>query len=291
MHDAPMNNDYQRIEKAISWLRDHAAEQPSLAEAAGVLGLSEFHFQRLFLEWAGVTPKEFVQVLTLRRAKALLDESKPLLDAAFAVGMSGPSRLHDLFVGIERMTPGDYKRAAAGMTIRWTLAPTRFGAALFAATDRGLCRIAFLDSKEAAMAELAAEWPGARHVEDARALAGFVEEVDRRMRGDAPRDRLGLLLRGSPLRLKVWEALLRVPRGAMISYTDLAAQAGEPRAVRAVASSVADNPIGYLVPCHRVIRATGAINEYRWGSARKAVILGCEQPRLGVVGAAGMAPG
>lgn len=268
---------YATVARALAFLEANAARSPSLAETAAVLGLSEFHFQRLFLEWAGVTPKEFLQALRLARAKQLLVHSRPLLDTAFALGLSGPSRLHDLFVTVEGLTPGDWKRGAAGLHLRWTVADTRFGPALFAAGERGLCRIAFVDSLAAARDELALHWPGARLVEDAAALAPTITEVASRMSGEAPRERLGLLLRGSPLRLKVWQALLRLPPGAVASYSFLAAQAGHPSAVRAVASAVADNPIAWLVPCHRAIRASGALGEYRWGASRKALVLACEQ--------------
>lgn len=275
---------YTTIARAIDFLRERGEPTTRLAEAAAHVGLSEFHFQRLFVEWAGVTPKEFVQTMTLARAKALLAEDLSLLDTSLQLGLSGPARLHDLFVSVEAMTPGDWKRGAQGLVLRWTLAETPFGRALFAATERGLCRVSFIDdgfvdAAAQARAELESEWPGAQLVEDAAALQTQVDEILHRMRGGAPRQRLGLLLRGSPLRVRVWQALMRVPPGRLTSYSGLAARVGEPRAVRSVASCVADNPIAWLVPCHRVIRAGGDIGEYHWGPQRKHTMLAWEQLR------------
>jgi AraC family transcriptional regulator, regulatory protein of adaptative response / methylated-DNA-[protein]-cysteine methyltransferase len=279
MNTTAANTDYARIERAIGYLHEHQDDQPALDEVASHVGLSPFHFQRMFVSWAGVTPKEFLQALTLQRAKQLLQQSNSLLDTSLQAGLSGPSRLHDLFLQVEKMTPGEYKAAAKGLTIYWSIGETPFGPALFAATDRGLCRVAFADDAVTALAELEAQWPSSSLVESARHVAPYAEEVVRRMRGLTPKSRLGLLLKGSDLRLKVWLALLRVPPGNLVSYSHLAQAIEQPGAVRAVASSVAENPIAFLVPCHRVIRSTGAHGEYHWGADRKLALIGVEQAR------------
>ena len=273
-------SDYSRVERALRFLAAHAAEQPSLARVAAEVGLSPFHFQRLFQRWAGVSPKRFLQALTLAEAKRMLAESRSLLDVSHAVGLSGPGRLHDLFLALERMTPGEYKAQAAGLTVRWAVAETRFGPALFAALDRGLCGLGFLEDgdQEGALAEFRARWPEARLLEDPAAIRGHAEALDRRLRGGAGKP-LGLVLKGTPLQLRTWEALLRVPPGRVISYRDLAVLAGTPGAVRAVGTAVGQNPIACLIPCHRVIQATGALGQYHWGAARKQALLAFERAR------------
>ena len=273
------NTDYARIERAIAYLHERQDELPALDDVAKHVGLSPFHFQRQFVAWAGVTPKEFLQALTLQRAKRLLQQSNSLLDTSLEAGLSGPSRLHDLFLQVEKMTPGEYKAAARGLSIYWGIFDTPFGPALLAATERGLCRVAFADDVGVALAELEAAWPSSTLIESAGKVAPFAEEIVRRMNGLTPQSRLGLLLKGSDLRLKVWQALLRVPPGSLVSYSHLAEAIEQPSAVRAVASSVADNPIAFLIPCHRVIRSTGAHGEYHWGAGRKLALIGMEQSR------------
>lgn len=274
------SSDYSRVERALRFLAAHAAEQPSLARVAAEVGLSPFHFQRLFQRWAGVSPKRFLQALTLAEAKRMLAESRSLLDVSHAVGLSGPGRLHDLFLALERMTPGEYKAQAAGLTVRWGVAETRFGPALFAALDRGLCGLGFLEDsdQEGALAELRARWPEARLLEDPAAVRGHAEALDSRLRDGAGKP-LGLVLKGTPFQLRTWEALLRVPPGRAISYRDLAILTGTPGAVRAVGTAVGQNPIACLIPCHRVIQATGALGQYHWGAARKQALLAFERVR------------
>lgn len=272
--------DYDRIERAIRYLEAHAASQPSLAEVADHLGLSEAHFHRMFHRWAGVTPKDFVQFLTLGRAKQLLAGERSVLDASLEVGLSGSGRLHDLFVSIEALTPGEYKRGGAGVGIAWAIHPTPLGQALFAATERGLCGLTFLGAEgpERALADLRDRWPHAEFQPDAPATMPYAAEVSARMQGGPTRP-LALLLKGTPFQLKVWEALLSVPEGRVMSYQGLAAAAGMPSATRAVGTAMGANPIGYLIPCHRVIRAGGEIGEYRWGADRKRVLLAIEGAR------------
>jgi AraC family transcriptional regulator of adaptative response/methylated-DNA-[protein]-cysteine methyltransferase len=202
----------------------------------------------------------------------LLDESRPLLEVSHEVGRSGPSRLQDLFVSVEKMTPGDYKARASGMTIRWGVHDTPLGEALFAATERGLCHVGFDGDVET----LRARWPGATLVRDDRAVGAYAAALRARLRGE-PGQPIGLVLKGTPLQLKVWEALVAIPAGRVASYADVAAMAGAPAAVRAVGSAIGANPVAPLIPCHRVIRSTGALGEYRWGAARKRVLLALEK--------------
>lgn len=273
-------SDYSRVEQAIRFLTEHAAEQPGLEAVAEHAGLSPFHFQRLFQRWAGVSPKRFLQVLTLEEAKRMLAESRSLLEVSHAVGLSGPSRLHDLFLGLERMTPGEYKAQARGLAVHWGVEETPFGPALFAALDRGLCGLSFLEDgdPDAALAELRARWPEARLVPGPERIRGYAEGLDARMRGGTGQP-LSLVLKGTPFQLRAWEALLRVPAGQAISYRDLAVLSGSPRSVRAIGTAVGQNPIAWLIPCHRVIQATGALGQYHWGAPRKQAILAFERAR------------
>ncbi len=274
------SSDYSRVERAIRFLADHAAEQPGLEAVAEEVGLSPFHFQRLFQRWAGVSPKRFLQVLTLEEAKRMLAESRSLLVVSHAVGLSGPSRLHDLFLTLERMTPGEYKAQAGGLTVHWGLEETPFGPALFAALERGLCGLSFLQEEglEGALAELRARWPGARLEAAPSRTRGHAEALDARLRG-LPGQPLSLVLKGTPFQLRTWEALLRVPPGRAVAYRDLAVLSGAPEAVRAVGTAVGQNPIAWLIPCHRVIQATGALGQYHWGAPRKQAILAFERAR------------
>lgn len=281
--------DYARIEGAIRYLADNYLEQPELRDVAGVAGLSEAHFQRLFAKWAGLSPKRFVQYLTLEHAKRSLQQSQSVLDAAFDVGLSGPGRLHDLFVACEAMTPGEYKALGGGLEIVYGYAPSPFGECLIGETARGVCGIAFVDvgrdavdgNRDAAFDDLARRWPKARFKRDDRAakitaalVYGIYSDV-----ASTDRSKIKLLLKGTNFQIRVWEALMRIPLGAVTSYDDLAARIGKPGAARAVAGAVAANPLGPIVPCHRVIRATGAITGYYWGPDRKRAILGWEAAR------------
>jgi AraC family transcriptional regulator of adaptative response/methylated-DNA-[protein]-cysteine methyltransferase len=267
---------YSQIADAIRFIKANAHRQPNLTEIAAHLGLSEFHFQRLFVEWAGISPKEFLQAITLERAKAALGQSGSLLDATYEAGLSSSSRLHDLFVTVEAMSPGEFRRQGQHVEIRWSVDQTPFGSAVFAETDRGICRISFVSDDSEALADLRERWPQATFKKDSRALRPTVDEMTRRMSGAPPRATLGVVLTGPPLRLKVWQALLQVPRAALISYQTVAQMAGHPSAVRAVASSIGENPLGFLIPCHRVIRQNGAFGEYHWGEPRKLAMIGRE---------------
>lgn len=276
-------DDYTRVERAIRFLDTHAEQQPSLSTVAEAAGLSPYHFQRVFTRWAGLSPKRFLQVLTLNRAKRVLAEPQgSVLDAALEAGLSGPSRLHDLFVTVDAVTPGEWKRQGDGVRIAYGFHDTPFGTALASATERGLCGLSFLDdalsagSRGAALEELAGRWPKARLAEDESATAPYVARIfapDGGALDNGESAPLPIVLKGTPFQIQVWKALLRVAPGDCASYGEIASAIGRPRAVRAVGTALGENPIAFLIPCHRVIRSTGAIGEYRWGVHRKHAML------------------
>jgi len=282
MQDAtPSDLRFERVRQAIQQLAA-APEALSLQALADAAGLSPFHFQRSFVSMAGVTPKEFAQALALARAKQSLLRAESVLEAALAAGLSGPSRLHDLFLSLEGLTPGEFKQAGRGLDVQWTVLDSVLGPVWLASTARGVLRMAFIMrevSSAALLDEARTLLPEARWHEAAQPLRPLATEVQRRLAGLKPQHPIGLLLSGTPLRLKVWEALLRIPEGQVLSYTQLARLAGAPQAVRAVASCVAANPIAYLIPCHRVIRANADFGEYRWGPETKRALLGLELAR------------
>jgi len=270
-----LSEDYLRIEQAILYLENHYKDQPSLEEVAASIGLSEFHFQRIFTRWAGISPKRFLQFLTKESAKDLLKRSENLLDATYQVGLSSLGRLHDLFVTTEAVTPGEYKSRGAGLTIRYGIHPTPFGKCLIGVTERGICHLGFVQTSEGdAIDALVSDWQEAKMIEDHRTTAPLIAPIFiLNMREQSP---LHLHLRGTNFQLKVWEALLNVPTGAATTYEGLAAQIGQPKASRAVGSAVGHNPIAVLIPCHRVIRKLGEFGNYRYGAARKMALLGWE---------------
>jgi AraC family transcriptional regulator of adaptative response/methylated-DNA-[protein]-cysteine methyltransferase len=268
---------YAVVARAIAYLRAHALRQPSLAELADAVHLSEFHLQRVFAAWAGISPKRFLQHLTKEYALQALRDSRDVLSVAAAAGLSGGGRLHELMVSCEAMTPGEIKAGGRGVALGFGLAPTPFGPALIGWTPRGICHLAFCDGDAAAeAADLARRWPAADPRRDDAAAAGLAARI---FPGAAEPGRLHLLLRGTNFQVKVWEALVRVEPSRVISYGQLATLAGQPRAQRAVGGALAANTIGYLIPCHRVIRESGDIGHYRWGSGRKAAMLAWEAGR------------
>jgi AraC family transcriptional regulator of adaptative response/methylated-DNA-[protein]-cysteine methyltransferase len=272
-----LSHDYQRIEQAIRFLQASYRRQPDLGEVARSAHLSEYHFQRLFTRWVGISPKRFLQYLTVEHAKGVLRESRSLLDATFESGLSSPGRLHDLFVTVEAMTPGEFKKSGEGLTIEYGIHPTPFGECLLGITDRGICALFFVqgnDRKEV-VRELRVRWPGAHFVEAARETRPYIEKIFG-ADSSARRAPLPLVLKGTNFQIKVWEALLRIPAGRVLSYEDIARQIGQPKASRAVGNAVAKNPVSYIVPCHRVIQSIGITGNYRWGPARKKAILGWE---------------
>ena len=273
--------DYRRIERAIRFLDGHVVDQPSLEDVAREIGLSPFHAQRLFTRWAGISPKRFLGLLTVGHAKAALQAGESVLDATYEVGLSGPSRLHDLFVTYEAMTPGEYKQQGAGLVVRYGVHPTPFGAALLLTTERGIAGLSFVDeAPEQAIEEARAAWPLSRLVEDRAATAALVARLFDGAGGEPTR----LLLKGTNFQVRVWSALLRVPSGRVVSYLDLATALGQPRAVRAIGNALAHNPVGFVVPCHRVIRATGALGDYRWGHVRRRALLAWEAAQTEAAG-------
>jgi AraC family transcriptional regulator, regulatory protein of adaptative response / methylated-DNA-[protein]-cysteine methyltransferase len=265
-----LSEDYQRIEQAIHYIEANAGRQPELEEVAAAIGLSEYHFQRLFTRWAGISPKRFLQYLTKENAKAWLARSSNLLEVTYAAGLSSPGRLHDLFIQTEAVTPGEYKSHGQGLHIRYGFQPSPFGECLLALTDRGICSLSFTDGdRQTGLDELRHEWSGADLAEDAVATAAAAAHIF----GSVPRAPLALHLHGTNFQIKVWEALLRLPAGAVVSYESLAEQIGETGAARAVGNAVGRNPVAFLIPCHRVLQKTGEFGNYRYGSARKKAIL------------------
>jgi len=280
-----MAEDYRRIEQALYFLERNLHSQPSLEEVASSVNLSEYHFQRLFTRWVGVSPKRFLQYLTKERAKLLLERSADLLEATYASGLSGPGRLHDLFVTCEAVTPGEYKRHGAGLNIRYGFHPTPFGECLLAATERGICHLAFApdDDRDASFHDLSRRWRLARLFHDNAATRDPVEQIFERLSGAAGQP-LQLFLSGTNFQLKVWEALLQIPPGHLTSYEAIAGRLGQPGASRAVGRAVGQNPVAVLIPCHRVIRKMGEFGGYRWGAPRKKAILGWELAHLELSG-------
>lgn len=272
--DEQLTRDYERIERALHYIEANVRRQPALDEIAAHLGLSEFHFQRLFTQWAGITPKRFMQFLTKEHAKALLRRSQNVLDASLAVGLSGPGRLHDLLVSCEAMTPGELRAGGAGVVIHYGIHPSPFGECLVAETARGICHLAFVQQdRDAAVAMLHDDWPRAQLRENEAATRALVDSIFE----PAPRARpLPVLLKGTNFQLKVWEALLAIPPGTLVSYQAIARYIHMPSAARAVGAAVGQNRIAYLIPCHRVIQSLGDFGQYRWGGARKKAIVGWE---------------
>ena len=269
------SQDYRLIEQAIRFIETNARRQPELDEVAAAVGLSEFHFQRLFTRWAGISPKRFLQFLTKEHAKDLLARSENLLDATHQVGLSSLGRLHDLFIATEAVTPGEYKSRGAGLTIRYAIHPSPFGKCLIATTERGICHLGFVQTGEGdAVDYLAADWQEAKMVEDYKSTAPLVAPIFDLTSGG--RESLRLHLRGTNFQIKVWEALLQIPQGTATTYEQVAARIGQPSASRAVGSAVGRNPIAVLIPCHRVLRKDGEFGEYRYGTARKKALLAYE---------------
>ena len=267
--------DYDRMKTALTWLAERWRDRPSLERTAAAVGLSPTHFQRIFTRWAGVSPRTFTASLAHAEARALLEQGAPVLDAALDAGLSGPSRLHDLFVTHEAVTPGEARRRGAGVTLRWGYAPTPFGRGLFVTTERGLCGLAFSDGDdEAAFEDMRRRWPSADWVRDdapARSLAVKIF-------GGEP-EAVPLVLMGPPFHVQVWKALLRVPSGHTATYGEVAAWAGAPKAARAVGAAIGANPISWLIPCHRFLGRDGRLTGYHWGLERKAAMLSYEAAR------------
>ncbi len=270
--------DYQRIEQAIQYIQQHFRVQPSLEAVAAELHLSPFHFQRLFTDWAGVSPKKFLQYVTLDHAKRLLIERRwSLTQVAWESGLSGSSRLHDLFVGIEAMTPHEYRNGGEHLSIRWGFYETDLGGIVVAATEKGVCDLQFVENETEGGRLLRAKYPNARL--EAGASAFHAAALPFFKHTLTTGTSLKLHLRGTDFQLKVWEALLRIPESWVTTYGDLAQALGQPGASRAVGAAVGDNPVAGIIPCHRVIRKSGIFGEYHWGAARKTAMLALERCR------------
>lgn len=275
--------DYHRIERAIRYLDDSSPVRPSLDQVAKHVGMSPFHFQRLFTRWAGISPKRFSQVLALEFAKERLLDSRNMIDATYDAGLSSGGRLHDLFVNLEAVTPGEFRQEGSGLTINAGFHETPFGEALVATTERGVVGLTFHEgNRRAALRDMAGRWPGATIEERPRLTGPVAARIFKALEVRDPEGLvpLGLLVRGTNFQVKVWRALLQIPVGSVASYEDIATAIGSPKAVRAVGTAVGRNPVAFLIPCHRVIRTTGALGGYRWGLPRKRAMLAWEAGRM-----------
>ncbi len=266
--------NYKRIEEAIAYIREHFKEQPGLDEIAEKVHLSPFHFQRMFTEWAGVSPKKFLQYISLDHAKKMLLNRSSVFDAALETGLSGTSRLHDLFINIEGMTPGEYKNGGEQLHINYSFAETPFGNVIVAATAKGICHISFAETETTGLQALTAAFPNAQYKQvldrmQQNALYIFTHDWTKL-------SEIKLHLKGTPFQVKVWEALLKIPTGTLTTYGSIAQHLQQPTASRAVGSAVGDNPVAFLIPCHRVIQSGGAFGQYHWGSNRKTAMIGWE---------------
>jgi len=263
---------YERMDRIIRWLDEHYAEQPTLAQLAALAGLSEFHFHREFVRWTGVTPKDFVQCLTLNHARARLGAGDAVLEASLDAGLSGPGRLHDLCVTLEAATPGEVKSGGEGMEIIWGMAESPFGLCLVGETARGLCHLTFSENDDPVSA-IHEAWPRARLVNDDEVAAEKIALIFHPVAAGAG---LRALVRGTAFQIRVWRALLEIPAGSVTTYGRLADRIGHPGAARAVGTAVGANTLACLIPCHRVIRETGVISGYRWGVGRKRSLIAWE---------------
>jgi len=270
----PMDH-YASMEKVIAHIVERKLEAKPLEEIAASMGMSPGHLQKLFTRWVGISPKQFGRYLSLEYAKELLGEHGSL-DTAVKAGLSSGGRLHDLFVDIEAMTPGEYRNQGASLALRYSTFPTRFGACLVASTGRGITNVLFSDSPEDAAQELRARWPKASLARKADPSHASVRKY---LQGLAPQSKIKLHLRGTNFQIKVWEALLSIPEGSANTYGRVAERAGCPNSSRAVGAAIGENPVGYLIPCHRVLKSTGEISGYRWGVARKRAMLAYEAAR------------
>lgn len=270
--------NYQRIERAIRYLEQNFNQQPDLDEVAEKVHLSPFHFQRLFTDWAGISPKRFLQFLTVDFLKEKIIESKSIVEAADAAGLSSQSRVYDLFTTLEAVTPQEYKLQGSGITIEYGVHPTMFGECLIGVTPRGICWMSFINPDEditTAISEMKSAWNMSLFRENRE----FTEEVARQIFGVRSNKPLHLFVKGTNFQIKVWEALLKIPQGSVTTYQEVASSIKNPKAVQAVGSAVGSNHIAYLIPCHRVIRKDGVLGEYRWSSARKKSLIGWEMAK------------
>jgi AraC family transcriptional regulator of adaptative response/methylated-DNA-[protein]-cysteine methyltransferase len=275
--------DYDSVRRAIAFISEHWRAQPTIESMADAAAVTPDELHQLFRRWAGLTPKAFMQALTLDHAKGLLRDSASVLDAALDSGLSGPGRLHDLFVTHEAMSPGEWKNGGAGMTLRFGFHPSPFGTAIVIASGRGLAGLAFADpgEEQAALADMQRRWPRATYVEDHAATASLAQRIfDTKLwRADQP---LRVILIGTDFEVRVWETLLKIPMGHAVSYSDIAAKIKSPKASRAVGAAVGKNPVSFVVPCHRALGKSGALTGYHWGVTRKQAMIGWEAGQVGM---------
>ena len=270
--------DYERIERAIHFINAHFKDQPSLEDIADAVHVSPFHFQRMFSEWAGVSPKKFMQYISLGYAKNLLKKRHTLMDTAYETGLSGPGRLHDLFVTIEGMTPGEFKNGGTNLVINYCFAESPFGKIMVASTPKGICHIHFEEDETEALENLRKRFPNAAFQQITDKFhqdALFIFQEDWKQL-----DKIKLHLAGTPFQLKVWESLLKIPTGTLSTYGDIAREIGKPNASRAVGTAIGSNPVAFLIPCHRVIQSSGKISGYMWGTTKKTAIIGWEAAKM-----------
>lgn len=274
--------DYKVVEKAIKYIEKNYKAQPSLDDIAQSVNLSKYHFQRIFTKWAGISPSKFLQFITISHAKKLLSESKTTLDVSNIVGLSSTSRLYDLFVNFEAITPGEYKKNGKGLDITYGFHYTTFGECFIALTERGICALSFIDNekREDAIDKLKDQWNLSNFIEDNNMAKEVIENIFTSRLVDNDYQKFKLLLKGTNFQIKVWEALISIPFGTLVSYKDIAMMIGKPTSSRAVGNAIARNPIAYVIPCHRVIREIGVINNYRWGNARKKIMIGWEATKI-----------
>jgi len=277
------NINYKRIEQAIQYLENNFQHQPELDEVAEKVHLSPFHFQRIFTEWAGISPKRFLQFLTVDFLKGKLKESKNLVEAAEAAGLSSQSRVYDLFTTLEAVTPQEYKLKGSGIHIEYGIHETQFGTCLIGVTDRGICWLSFLSTDEDpkfAIEKMKDHWNNSIFHEDIKLTQSFVDKIFHTSNSESQTDgKLHLFVKGTNFQVKVWEALLKLPMGSVLTYQDIATSIKNPKAMQAVGSAIGSNHIAYLIPCHRVIRKDGILGEYRWNATRKKSIIGWEMAK------------
>lgn len=278
MKEVQKKMNYSRIADAIRFIKDNRREQPQLDAIAQSVNMSPFHFQRIFQEWVGISPKHFLQYLNVEYAKRILQETRiSLLDTAYEVGLSGTSRLYDLFVNIEGMTPGEYRNGGENLAINYSFAETPFGEIIVASTGKGICRMEFTDDHAASFDALVEKFPNAKFTQivdelQQNALFIFTQDWNRLKE-------IKLHLKGTDFQIKVWNALLKIPAGSLATYADVAARINNPKACRAVGTAIGENPVAFLIPCHRVIRSSGEFGNYHWGEVRKTAMIGWEAAR------------
>jgi len=273
-----LDNHYHIVEKVIKFINAQQKEQPSLEEISQHVFLSKFHLQRVFQDWAGVSPKQFLQYLTVEHSKKLLRLGKNTLETSYEVGLSGNGRLHDLFLKCEAMTPGEFKSGGQNLHINWNIIPSAFGNVLIAETSKGICKVSFIENTTNATQDLIDEFPNATFVnslgKNGLILKKYFDDWQ------TPKNEISLHLKGTPFQLQVWKALLQIPSSQLASYQDISFKIGNPKAVRAVGTAIGKNPIAYLIPCHRVIKSNGIMGNYRWNEERKIIINAFEAAQL-----------